>query len=419
MLNKAGFAQTLCVLSLAGAMTLFAKPPAGGKSGDWPQWRGPKRDGISVETGLVKGWGADGPKYLWRVPSGEGYSGISVSDGRLYTAYGQAASSDEYAVCLDAGSGQELWRWRMDSKFTNQFGHGSRTTPLVHAGKVYVLSAGGKIAALDANKGTPIWQHDLVKKFGGRVPTWGVSTSPLVYHDVLLVDVGGKSDFGFMAFNKNNGQVVWKTATDQPGYSAPILITVNGVEQVLCFTGTSIISVNPKTGEKYWAEPWKTNYDVNVATPVFVAPDKVFISSGYGVGGALFQVKASGNSSSVQQLWKSKVMRNHFSTSILYDNHLVGFDEKTLRCVDLATQESKWAIRGLGKGSLTLADGQFIVLGEKGKLVLIEANTSEYVERASVQVLKGRCWTVPTLSNGVLYLRNQKEIVAIDFKTKA
>lgn len=380
---------------------------------DWPQWRGPNRDGISTETGIIKGWSEDGPKILWRAPSGDGYSGISISNGRVYTAFGQNAH--EFMVCLDADSGEEIWRYRMDSKFSNQFGHGSRSTPTVDGDMVYGLSAQGMLVALDAVKGTEVWKHDLRKEYGGKVPTWGVSTSPLVEGDLLLVDVGGKDDYGFVAFNKENGKVAWQTKTDIPGYSAPIAITVNGLRQILCFTGNSLISVDPSSGKEYWSYPWRTSYDVNAATPIFIAPDKVFISSGYNVGGAVLKMKAANGSVNVEEIWKSKVMRNHFSTSLLVDNHLYGFDEGTLKCVDINTREEKWAQRGLGKGSLIYADGQLIVLSERGKLLLIEATPLEYRERASAQVLRGRCWTVPTLVGGKLFIRNQKELLCLDF----
>ncbi|MFQ5651108.1 MAG: PQQ-binding-like beta-propeller repeat protein [bacterium] len=380
---------------------------------DWPQWRGPNRDGISSQTGILTSWPETGLEILWRARSGDGYSGISVVDGRLYTMYGIEA--DEFIVCLDAKQGKEQWRYRLDSKFTNQFGHGPRSTPSIDGGLVYGLGAKGKLVALDAGTGAVVWKHDLRKEYGGRIPTWGVATSPLVYGDLLLVDVGGRQDYGVVAFNKKNGKLVWKTRTEIPGYSAPIAVTVGGIEQILCFTGNSLISVNPDNGALYWRYAWVTSYDVNAATPIFIAPDKVFVSSGYNVGGAVLRMKTQDGKVAVEEVWKSRIMRNHFSTSLFVDGHLYGFDEGTLRCIDALTQEKKWAKRGFGKGSLLYADGHLIVLSERGKLVLVEARPEEYIERASAQVLKGRCWTVPTLVNGRLYLRNQREILCLNF----
>ncbi len=391
----------VCLLMILAVVTL-ATPPI-----DWPQWRGPNRDGISKET-ILKSWPAEGPKVIWKAPSGEGYSGIVVANGKMYTIH--ATRADELAVCLDAATGKEIWKTIIDQAFKNDQGNGPRSTPAVDGDLVYMLSAQGKLAALNAKTGAKVWGHDLRSEFGGQVPTWGVSTSPLVDGELLLVDVGGRGDNGVMAFNKKSGKVVWKTATDLPGYSAPISVTVNGVKQYLFFTGTALVSVSPTDGKKLWSHPWRTSYDVNAATPVFIPPDKVFISSGYNVGAAVLKIKGN----QVEQVWRSQVMRNHWASPVLLGDYLYGFDEATLKCINVNTQEEKWATRGLGKGALIYADGHLIVLSERGKLLLVEAKPEQYVEKASVQVLRGRCWTVPTLANGKLYVKNQEEIVALD-----
>ncbi|NIR50192.1 PQQ-binding-like beta-propeller repeat protein [candidate division KSB1 bacterium] len=389
---------------------------------DWPQWRGPNRDGLSNETGILKSWPEDGPRVIWRTESGDGYSGMSVVNGRLYTMYGKG--DEEVMVCVNTKNGEKIWEFRLDSQYRNQFGNGPRMTPTVDGNLVYGISAQGKLYALNAKTGKEVWGHDLHDEYGGKIPTWGVATSPLVDGDRLLVDVGGKDDYGLVAFNKNNGNIIWKTETDLPGYSSPIAVTVDGVKQYLFFTGKALISVSPKDGSKYWSYTWRTSYDVNAATPIFIPPDKVFISSGYNVGAAVLQMKAAQGTVNVEEVWRSRVMRNHFSSSLLIDNHLYGFDEGTLKCINALTQEEKWAVRRIqgnrksyGKGSLLYADGHLIVLSEKGMLVLVEATPTEYREKASAQVLHGRCWTMPTLANGKLYVRNQKEMLCLDVRS--
>ncbi|TDI82551.1 MAG: hypothetical protein E2O78_09540 [Caldithrix sp.] len=404
------------VFSAGLAAGVTAEDSGKGKM-DWPQWRGPNRDGISSEKGLLKTWPEGGPKILWRAASGDGYSAMSVVEGRLYTIYGRNA--DELVVCLDAGSGDELWRYRLDSKFTNQYGHGPRSTPTVDGNIVYALGAQGKLVALNAVKGARVWTHDLRKEYGAKIPVWGVSTSPMVYRDLLLVDVGGRNGHGFVAFNKKDGKVVWKAATALPGYSAPIAVEVNGVAQILNFTGNSLISVDPKTGRQFWRFLWETSYDINAATPVFVAPDKVMISSGSGHGAALLKMIPGAGTVRVEEVWQSRIMRNKFSSSVLFGEHIYGFDEGTLKCFEVLSQEQKWSKRGFGQGAFLIADGQLILLSERGKLVLIEATPDEYRQRAEAQLLRGRCWTVPTLSNGVLYIRNQKNILAIGMTNQA
>jgi len=383
---------------------------------DWPQWRGPNRDGISQETGILKNWPNDGPNVIWKAPAGDGYSAMSVVDGRLYTMYG--TGDDEVAVCLDANTGEQLWRFRMDSKFEEYWGHGTRATPTVDGNVVYVISAKSKLYALDAKTGKEIWGHDLVKKFDAQVPRWGTATSPLVYGEQLIVDVGGSGDYGIVSFNKKNGEVIWNTPTELPGYSSPIAVDVGGVKQILCFTGKALISVSPEDGRKFWSHRWITSYDVNAATPIFVEPDKVFISSGYDVGCALLKMIPQNGDVKVEELYSSREMRNQFTTCVLIDGHVYGFDEGTLKCMDVRTQETKWAERGLGKGSLLYADGHLIVMGERGQLVLVEATPKQYVQKAKAQMLEGRTWTMPTLANGKLYIRNQEEILCLNFAAK-
>ncbi len=412
MKNQFKYFAYLFLLCLTVAA--FASGPGKKSKNDWPQWRGPNRDGISKETGILKSWPEDGPKVLWSAPSGDGYAGISVTNGKLYTMYGQRQGADAIAICLDAASGEELWRFRMGSKFTNNFGHGPRATPTVDGNLVFVLSGEGKLFALNATKGTEVWGHDLHKEYGGKIPTWGVSTSPLVEGNMLIVDVGGKDGYGLVAFNKKNGKVIWKSASGIPGYSAPIAVTVNGTRQILSLAGKALVSVSPKDGKQYWHYSWVTDYDVNAATPVFIKPDKVFISSGYNKGAAILKMKAANGTVGVEEIWKGRGMHNHFSSSILVGDHLYGFDEKTLRCLNVNTQESKWEKKGFKKGSLMYADGHLIVLSEKGLLVLVEATPEAFVQKASAQVLKGRCWTAPTLVDGMLYLRNQKDILCLD-----
>lgn len=397
----------------------FQKPAqlfAGAALGDWPQWRGPNRDGISEETGLLKTWPANGPKVLWRAGSGEGYSGLSVAQGRLFTILGQ--SGNEIAIALDAKTGREIWRTAIDRIFHNDQGSGPRSTPTVDGELVYVLSARGKLAALNTKDGKKIWERNLVSEYGGRVPTWGVSVSPLVEGNMLLVDVGGNSGHSVMAFNKATGAVIWKSESDVPGYSAPIAVTVNGVRQVLVFTGSALVSFAPADGKLFWRYPWQTSYNVNAATPVFIPNDRVFISSGYGKGAALLQMQTAGNKVSVREVWKSREMKNHFSSSILHQNHLYGFDDAFLTCLEVATGEPKWQQRGFQKGSLLFADGHLIVLGERGNLALVEATPAGYKEKAAHQILQGKCWTAPTLANGVLYLRNQSEMLAVEVTGK-
>ncbi len=411
---------TICLLFFSGLSIVDAS--------DWPQWRGPDKDGISRETGFLKEWSDGGPQVLWRVSLGEGFSGISVVGGRVYTMFSEG--DDEFVVCLNASNGEEIWRFRSDSNYHESMGgNGPRATPTIDGEYLYTVTAQGKLYALNIADGAEVWSHDLQAEFGSKMPRWGVCTSPLVEGDLLLVEVGGTDGKSIVAFNKTNGEVVWSSHTDILGYSSPIAVTIGGVRQLIVFTGTQLVSVAPDNGKLYWTHPWRTEYDVNAATPVFIPPDKIFISSGYGKGAAVVQVRVvaapessdgeneaekNGVEIRVVEIWKNEKMKNHFATSVLHGNYLYGFDNAILKCIDANTGSEKWKTRGYGKGTLMLADDHLIILSDRGKLGLAEATPSAYNEVANAEVLRGLCWTVPTLANGRLYARNEKEMVCLD-----
>lgn len=375
---------------------------------DWPRFRGPGGDGVSTETGLLKAWPDGGPKVVWRTDLGGGYSGISVAAGRVYTMF--ADGSDEFAICLEADSGREIWRHLTDGNFKDMHGSGPRSTPTVDGDVVYVLSAKGKLHALAAKDGTPVWMRDLVKEFGAKTPRWGYSSSPLIEGKLLLLDVGGSGGSSIVAFDKKSGETVWRSQSDKAGYSTPIAVTIEERRQIVFFTGTKAVAVSPDDGSLLWKQPWKTSYDVNAASPVFIPPDRIFISSGYDVGATVYRVTTSG----VEQVWRNREMKNKFSSSVLYKGHLYGFDEKMLKCVDAASGEMRWRARDFGHGSLVYADGHLIVLGDEGTLALVRATSEEYQEGARARIFAGKTWTVPTLAGGKLYLRDENEIVALD-----
>jgi outer membrane protein assembly factor BamB len=399
-------AQLFTVFALAGSFAALAGDT------DWPQYRGPNRDGVSSETGLLDQWSAGGPKELWRTSLGRGFSGISVSGGRIYTMF--AEGSDEFVVCLDAATGQEIWRKGTGSNFNDRFGDGPRSTPTVDGELVFALGAKGKLHALGATDGQPLWSRDLPGEFGAEIPRWGYSSAPLVDGKLLLVDVGGQGGSSIVAFDKKTGKEVWRSQNDKAGYSAPVVMTVSGRRQVVFFTGTTLVSLAPEDGTLLWRQAWKTSYDVNAATPIFIPPDKLFVSSGYDVGAAVYRVKMDGRQAEVQEVWRTREMKNKFSSSVLHEGHLYGFDEKTFKCIDAATGETKWKFRGLGHGSLIFADGHLVVLGDEGTLVLVEATAAAYREQGRAQIFDGKTWTVPTLSGGKLYLRDEKQLVSLD-----
>ncbi len=382
---------------------------------DWEQWRGPVSDGISSETGILKKWPNRGPKQVWRIPLGAGYSGIVVSEGLVYTIYG--TRGDEYCIALNEKTGKKVWRTYLSSIFRNGFGDGPRSTPTVDEGKVYAISGQGIINCLDAKTGDKIWGQDLLRKYSASNVTWGFSSSPYIYDGMLVCNVGG-TGHGIIALDKSNGKLIWRSTNDKGAYSTAVSAKIGGKEQLIFFTAKGIVSVIPKNGKVLWRYGWKTAHDVNAATPI-VQGDYVFLSSGYNSGAALIKISKRGGSYSVKEVWKTREMKNHFSSSIFYEGHFYGFNNTRLVCMDFKKGKTQWSQAGFNKGSLLGIDGHMIVLGERGKLALVELNPNEYREKSKTSIFpRTKCWTVPTVANGRLFARNEQEMVCLDITGK-
>ncbi|OQY30376.1 MAG: hypothetical protein B6244_00525 [Candidatus Cloacimonetes bacterium 4572_55] len=386
------------------------------QNGNWTQWRGSNRDGISQEK-ILKKWPETGPKELWRIKLGNGFSAISVVDDKLYTMF--TDGKNEHAICLLAKDGSEVWRTQTDKNFPEEFGDGPRCTPLIDGDVVYVISAYAKLYALNIKDGSEIWSHDFISEFGAQMPKYAFSMTPIIEGDILYTDVGGKRGYSVMAFDKMTGKVVWHSQTDMPGYSSPISATINGLNHIVFLTGTKVVGLDPIDGHLYWEFPWTTNGFINAATPIFIPEDKIFISAGYGKGAALLQIDVEGKNATANLIWVAKKMKNHMATSIYLDGYIYGFDDRILKCIDAETGKMAWKNRGFGEGTLVYADGHFIVLGDKGKLALLKATPKAFEQVADGgKPLNDSCWTVPTLANGRLYLRSKTEVVCFDLKPK-
>lgn len=384
---------------------------------DWPQWLGPKRDGSSPEKGLLADWPKDGPKVLWKVPGGDGYSSVAVAGKRAYTLVQRGA--EELAICLDAADGKELWKTRLGHAFKNSYGNGPRSTPAIDGAHVYVQSVTGPLVCLKADSGTIVWERNLLKDFAAKNITWGLSASPLVDGDHVLAIPGG-TGAGVAAFDKKSGKLAWKRGDDKAAYASPIAVNVGGTKQLVFFTAAGLVGVSPGEGSELWRMPWTTEFDCNIATPLPIG-DKLFVSSGEEVGCALLQLK--GNAAPAVT-WESKgkgsVMINYWANSVHHDGYLYGLAGEFskvihLNCVDARTGKLAWSKKAFGKASVTLADGHLFLVTKKGELVLAEASPKEYREKARVSML-GENRTAATIANGRLFLRDRESILCLDLK---
>jgi outer membrane protein assembly factor BamB len=419
--------QRVMFFSDAAEMRLLEKAPLKASdtraesSGEWPQWRGPRRDGVSLETGLLTVWPRSGLKEIWRTPRESptpGYSCLAVSGGRLFTLIAEKRNGRQHeaVVCFDAVSGKELWRYSYPCTYDFAYGSGPRSTPTVEGEYVYTVGATGTFLCLRTRTGEKVWEHNLLTEFGADNLAWGMSFSPLIVGELIYTNPGGPDGNSLAAFNKSTGKLVWKALDDKAGYSSPIAVTAAGAPQIIFFTGKALVSVSPEGGKLYWRYPWKTRYDCNVATPIAVG-DYLFISSYYDKGCAVLHVvKDESGRPQVKMVYESNQMCNHFSSCVYYQEHLYGFSDDLLTCMEFRTGRVRWQQRGFHKGSLTLADGHLIILGDAGRLALAEATPEGYREKSSAQVGEGTCWTVPVVAGGRLYVRDEKRIVCLDLK---
>jgi outer membrane protein assembly factor BamB len=395
----------VCWLLLTLAGSLWAD--------DWPQWRGPNRNGISVEKGWLDHWPAEGPPTAWKASLGMGFSSFSVAGGRVYTM-GNAESADT-VFCFDAVTGREIWKHSYPADLGDKYFEGGTTgTPTVAGGRVFTFSRWGDLFCFEAATGQIIWSTNVAKQTGVRIPGWGFSGSPVVLEDLLLLNVGEAG----LALKNATGEVAWQSADKDSGYSTPLPWKREGRWLALLSSAQSYLAVDALTGKEQWRMRWLTQYGINAADPV-IDGDLVFISSGYGKGAALFK---PGAGPEPEVVWKSKVLRTQINGAILVDGFLYGSDgdageATSLKCVDVADGKEKWSEPGATFGSLMVADGKLITLSDHGELAVSPVSPKGFAPTSRAQVLGGKCWTTPVLANGFIYCRNARgDMVCLDVR---
>jgi len=408
-----GLAWSLPAVSLEAA-----EPP-----GDWSQFLGPTRNGISAETGLLETWPAGGVKPVWRARGGIGMSAVVVSAGKAVTMIQDEDS--QLVIALDAKTGKPLWRSVVAPAFRNAMGNGPRATPAIVGGQVFTFSGEGILSALSLADGKIAWSENCLKSESGKGADYGMACSPLVDDGKVIVTLGAQSAT-VAAYDVKTGKRLWVAGRGDPaGYSSPAILNVGGRRQLVVFSGRAAMGINPADGSLLWRYDFVTDYDCNIATPLAV-DGKVFISAGENHGAALLSLAKSGGGFQVQPSWESlgpgSVLRNEWQTSILLDGYLYGFDNvggagpiSHLTCIEAATGKRAWQEIRFGKGNMIAADGKLFMTTVKGELVVVKATPDRFQELGRQDVLESTR-QAPTLSGGLLYVRDNNEILCLDVR---
>ncbi|MAM45066.1 MAG: polyvinylalcohol dehydrogenase [Planctomycetes bacterium] len=385
-------------------------------AGDWPQWRGPNRDGVSTEKGLLDKWPEGGPKLVWKAKGlGVGFSSVSVRDGLIYTmGDGKEAS---HVFCLDAKNGKILWTSKPVGKTGGNY-KGTRCTPTLDGDRLYALGQFGDLVCLEASNGAEVWRRSLTEDFGGRSGGWNYTESPLVDGDKVMVTPGGKKGT-VVALSTKNGKLAWqsKDFTDGAQYSSLIVRDFGGRRQYIQLTGSSVAGLDAKTGETLWKAPRKGR-TATITTPVF-HEGHLFVSSAYGVGCNGFKVTRNKAGFSAKQIYANKSISNHHGGCIRVGNYVYGSSGGTLACLELKTGKEMWRKRSAGKGSIVVVDGKIILRAESGPIALVELNPKAYKEISRFDQpdrSRAKAWPHPVVSNGILYIRDQGILLAYDLR---
>ena len=388
-------------------------------TGDWPQWRGPQRDDVSAESGLLASWPEDGPPRKWLFRNcGIGYAGPAIVEGRLYIMGGREGYAQ--LICLDTTDGRELWATNLGPIFENSWGDGPRSTPTVDGQLIYAMTAKGNLVCLRKDNGSVVWNQEMTD-LGGRVPIWGYSESPLVFQDLVLCTPGGEQG-AIVAMDKLTGEIRWRCEelTDMAHYSSIVLMQHGGKTAGVQLLETQLVGIALSDGKLLWSTPWPGSTAV-VPTPL-VRGNQVYATSSYGAGCKLLTI---GNDFSVDVDYENKIMVNHHGGVILVEDHVYGYsDRKGWTCQDFATGEYVWRDKSsLGKGAIAYADDHFYCLSEdQGEVVLIDATTDGWQEKgrfvlkpqSELRKPRGRIWVHPVIAGGRLYLRDQDLVYCYD-----
>ena len=393
----------------------------------WLQWGGPRRNFMVETTSLADSWPGGGPKQLWSRSLGEGHSSIVVEGNRLYTMHRPGGlltmvrrSQQETIAAFDAANGNTVWEHTYASATGDlnlSEGAGPHSTPLIVGNLLFTASSRSEVFALDKSTGKLVWTHDMVKEFGAQQDDRGYSASPIAYRDTVILPAGGPNA-AVIAFNQKNGSVVWKGGNFPTGPASPILIAVDGQDQLVISGSNELVGLDPTNGNVLWRHPHKTEWGLNISTPVWGPGNLLLVSAAYNNGARLLKLSQSGGKTTVEEKWYQNRMRVHIGTIIRLGDYAVGSSGDFGPCptvaIDIATGKILWQNREFARSTFLYADHKLIVMDEDGNIGLAVPSRDGLKVLAKASVLTNRSWTVPTLVGTKLYVRDRKAMTAFE-----
>ncbi len=396
--------------------SLTEDPEAEAFRPEWPDFRGPYRDGVIRESGIRRDWPSLGLPRLWEQPIGGGYASFVVAGGVAFTI--EQRRQQEVVTAYELDTGRELWAHAWDAEFREAMGgDGPRATPTWHDGRLYALGATGLLACLDAASGEEIWSLNVLQDNGAGNLPWGMAASPLIVEEKVIVLPGGPAGRSVVAYDRMTGDRIWSALDDRQAYVSPMLVTLAGQRQILVVSSTRAMGLDPADGRLLWDFPWPTQHGINISQPIVLDENRLFLSAGYGHGAAAVEVSGSREDGfQARELWSNLSMKNKFNSSVLHEGFVYGLDEGILACVDPETGERKWKGGRYGYGQILLADDRVIILTETGDLVLVEATPEAHREVARFSAISGKTWNYPAVADGRLLVRNAIQMASFDLR---
>jgi len=385
----------------------------------WPQWGGPDRSFVVAARELADTWPTEGPRRLWQRPLGDGYSAI-VTDGRtLYTLFRDGTA--DVAIALDAATGTTVWEARYEAPFvetcSERLGPVPRAAPLITGNRLIATSAGGMMTGFDRQTGRKLWSVTLVAPDSDSVRSCGYSSSPLSFGDMVITTAGGRGR-AVIAVDAATGKTIWQSQDFQNGYSSPLLVDLDGQPEVVVFTYGEVSGLNPKTGALEWTVAHASDQGVNVATPVWGSDHLLFVSSAYNGGSRVLRLTRRQGSVNVEEVWANRRVRVHFGNAVRLGNRIYAsngdFGAAPFAAIDIATGDMAWRDRSVSRATIIGVGNKLLILDEDGTLALATPGDAGLVIHAKASILGARAWTAPTLSGTTLYLRDLKQIVALE-----